>query len=165
MIFERIAEQYRRHLKRFFADFDSIKEIRIEGEAYQGNFVPSGEGLENEQSAYGRSARSKVPYLLGMIAILYVGLDSALIIFDEGILSSRNWTAIGSLERLFPHRIFPATFWYQAEITVTLCLGMAALLFALLALLPALPQGACLYAYTDRATGQVLKLVSNSGEG
>lgn len=163
MIFGSIFQQYRCHLKRFYADFDAIKEISIEGETYQGNFVPS-ENLENRQSA-NRKSTSKLPYLLGMLTIFSVGVDSALIIFYEDILSSHNWKAISTLERLFPHRIFPQSFWYQAEITVTLCLGMAILLFALLILLPAFPKDACLYAFIDRTTGQVARLVNYSGEG
>lgn len=156
MIIRRLFQQYRRHLQCFYDDFDSIKDINIEEEFHQ-NIV-----TKDQPSS---KLKTKLHYLIGMQTILYVGVDSMLIIYQEGFFSSRKWTAITSIEMLFPHRIFPKTFWYQADIIALLCLSMAVTLFAIFSFLPPMPRKGCLFALNDKQTGKMVKLVDASGVG
>lgn len=117
MLFKKLFQQYLRHLKRFNDDFDSIKDICIENE--------NNESVLSKISELPNKPKTKLHFFIGMLTILYVGFDSAWIIYKESILHNRNWTAISHIEMLFPHRIFPHTFWYQADIAAFLCLSMA----------------------------------------
>lgn len=156
MIFRTLFKRYRCHLKCFYDDFDSIKEISIDNEHHKNVIL---------RKQISNKLQSKMHYVIGMLTILYVAIDSVLIIKQENIFQSRNWTAISSIKMLFPHRIFPQTFWYQADITAFICLTMAMILFLFSCTLPPMPEGACLFALTDKQTGKIIKLVDVSGEG
>lgn len=162
MVFGALLRRYRRHLKHFHDDFDSIKDINIETE-YQGSFVPA--NLSQPTSSGKVNIINKLHYLFGMLTILYVGVESVVVIAQDETVLRHNWTAVTSIEQLFPHRIFPRTFWKQADITASICLGMAVVLYAILSWRPPLPPSSCLYAYTDQQTGEVLCLVDFTGEG
>ena len=65
----------------------------------------------------------RIHYLIILLIINYFTIDSALIIYQHCILEGECAKVINST-RLFTHRTFPPSFWYQGDIIMTIGLLM-----------------------------------------
>lgn len=176
MILRLLLRAFKRHLKCFYDDFDPIKDITLDHQNLATSRLAHGSRNTMEQFLPPElSSRSKGHYLFGLATIFYIAGDTLLILVRNGVILSsltnrtREVERVANIPELFTHRIFPRTFWSQADIIAFVCLVMAALLYGLLWWRPLMLDvsvgRACLFALRDSASGEVVRLVDFGGEG
>ena len=72
-------------------------------------------------------------YLLILLIINYVTIDSGLIIYQNCVIETRCVNLINSTH-LFPHRIFPKTFWYQSDLFFIIVMIVTNISFVMLSI-------------------------------
>ncbi len=143
------------YVKRFYDDFDSIKEVSSETIDVT-NF---------NAKQFTPPPSPKLHYFFGLAIIYYAVIESVIIILKNGISNKNDWKAITNIESLFSHRIFPKIFWHSGDITSIICLGMAITLLTSLCLRPNPTSNQCsLIAIINKNTGNLLKLVDVHGQ-
>ena len=145
-----IFRYYLNHIKIFFNDFDSVKNISV---AKLTNITTISQK---------NKLRFKIHYLIALFAILVFSVDSMFVLINGNVF--KNSKIIMQSDRLFTHKIFPKQFWFQGDIVTFLSMSMAILNYMCLLINDLLKNKFCMFLLEQDTNDQNVFLVNISWE-